>query len=85
MGTAKAQERFPGAPGAVEHQMLIQNEIQKGGGRPCRGGLKIMAVFGLAAVVDQEDVLKAVCNQTLDHSEELVVRIQRWQNHTDLG
>ena len=71
---------FEGRALAAVAGMLQQMHLGVG-----RGGLEIMPVFGLASVVDQDDVLKAVCNQSLNHGEELLIRIQRGQNHGNFG
>ena len=39
--------------------------------------LKVMEIFGFASVVDQNDICKACTQQSVDHSDQLFIRVQR--------
>ena len=49
------------------------------------GILKVVKIFRLAAVIDQNNVGKTVFQQTVDDSVQLFVRIQGGQDYGDLG
>ena len=46
-------------------------------------GFKVVKIFGLAAVVDQNDVRKAILQKTVDDRVELLIGIQRGQDNGD--
>ena len=47
--------------------------------------LKIVQIFRLASVVYQNDILKAVFQQSVHHGDQLFIRVQRRQDHGDIG
>ena len=46
---------------------------------------KVVQVFGLAAVVDQNNIGKAVLEQSIHHGHELFVRVKGGKNHGNSG
>ena len=50
-----------------------------------RRTLKTGQIFGLGAVVDQNDIGKAVFQQAIDHGVQLFVRVQGRKNHGNIG
>ena len=47
------------------------------------GGFEIMQILRFAAVVEQDDIGKALVNQTVDHGKQLLVGIQRGEYDAD--
>ena len=46
---------------------------------------EIVQIFGLAAVVDQNNIGKAVFQKSVHHGNEFFVGVQRGQNHRNSG
>ena len=47
--------------------------------------VEIVEIFGLTAIIDQNDVGKTVFQQTVNHGNQLLVRIERGQNNRNFG
>jgi hypothetical protein len=74
------------AEGGLQGSALATVELvmQKVYFRMGSGGLEIVEVLRLAAVVNKNDVREAVFQQTVDDGQQLVVRIQRGEDNGDI-
>ena len=50
-----------------------------------RRTLKTGQIFGLGAVVDQNDIGKTVFQQAIDHGVQLFIRVKGWKDHGNFG
>ena len=65
---------------------LVHFVVQQGDFRVFFSQLgEVMQVLLLAAVVDQNNVGKAVFQQAVNHGYQLFIRVKRGQNHRNLG
>ena len=63
------------------HLVMEQVDLGVLGGQIC----KVVKVFCLTAVVDQNDIGKTMLQQTVNDGNELFIRIKRGQNDRDFG